>query len=196
MDALTLLAQGVDPISGVGGWASAGLLGSVLAWVFFRNLPDKDKQIRALIDDIKQLAKDKDDQSSKLFLAYTEEREKDRTLRHDSNNLFQRALAEQAMANLQANREMVTSSAILIKEEREKCEQNHKEAMDANTKLIESIDRRFDEMSKHLENNFDVLRTIKHEIANRVQIEANDRAMKEHQQRRREPKTDAGGVAP
>jgi uncharacterized membrane protein YgaE (UPF0421/DUF939 family) len=35
----------VDGISGGAGWAGAGLLGLVLAWLLLKYLPDKDKQI-------------------------------------------------------------------------------------------------------------------------------------------------------
>ena len=33
------------------GWVGTGLLGAVLGWVFYRHLPDKDKQINSLIAD-------------------------------------------------------------------------------------------------------------------------------------------------
>lgn len=46
---LTLIAQG-EALSGVGsGWAGAGLLGGVLAWLLFIHLPNKDKQIIDLL---------------------------------------------------------------------------------------------------------------------------------------------------
>ena len=51
--ALLILAQlpPADPISGGAGWVGTGLLGSVLAWVFFWHLPAKDKQLEKLITD-------------------------------------------------------------------------------------------------------------------------------------------------
>ncbi len=38
-----------EPISGGAGWVGAGLLGMVLAWLFMKHLPDKDKQIKEII---------------------------------------------------------------------------------------------------------------------------------------------------
>ena len=43
-----ILSQGTD-VGNIGGWVSAGLLGSVLAWLLHKHLPDKDKQIADLI---------------------------------------------------------------------------------------------------------------------------------------------------
>lgn len=45
-----ILSQSNDPISGGAGWVGAGLLGSVLVWIFFFHLPAKDKQLKDLID--------------------------------------------------------------------------------------------------------------------------------------------------
>lgn len=42
-------AQGPSPITGGAGWAGAGLLGLVLAWLLLKHLPDKDKQLTELI---------------------------------------------------------------------------------------------------------------------------------------------------
>src|SRR5688500_11146399 len=39
-----------DPISGGAGWAGAGLLGLVLAWLLLVHLPSKDKQLKDFID--------------------------------------------------------------------------------------------------------------------------------------------------
>ncbi len=54
-----LLAQS-EGLGGVAPWAGAGLLGGVLAWVFMKHLPDKDRQLEKLIADkdsiIKELA--------------------------------------------------------------------------------------------------------------------------------------------
>jgi hypothetical protein len=49
--AVTAQAGGApDVLSGSAGYLGTGLLGSVLAWVFFVNLPGKDKQIASLIE--------------------------------------------------------------------------------------------------------------------------------------------------
>lgn len=40
----------VDPISGGAGWVGTGLLGTVLCWLLLKHLPDKDKQIKELLN--------------------------------------------------------------------------------------------------------------------------------------------------
>ena len=46
-----LFAQNVaDPISGGAGWVGAGLLGLVLGWLLLWHLPQKDKQLKEIID--------------------------------------------------------------------------------------------------------------------------------------------------
>ena len=50
MEWLLLAQTGVDPFSGYSGWAGAGLLGLVLAWLLLRHLPDKDKQIERMVE--------------------------------------------------------------------------------------------------------------------------------------------------
>lgn len=52
MTCLWLWAQ-MNDITGIislGGWAGAGLLGCVLAWLLFLHLPNKDKQLKEFID--------------------------------------------------------------------------------------------------------------------------------------------------
>lgn len=48
----SLIAQSSngDPLSGGAGWVGAGLLGLVLTWLLLRHLPEKDRQLRDLID--------------------------------------------------------------------------------------------------------------------------------------------------
>lgn len=41
----------IDPIGGPQGWVGAGLLGTVLAWLLLKHLPDKDKLITKLVED-------------------------------------------------------------------------------------------------------------------------------------------------
>ena len=48
--AVLLAADLADPVTGGAGWAGAGLLGLVLAWLLFKHLPDKDKQLSGLMD--------------------------------------------------------------------------------------------------------------------------------------------------
>lgn len=45
-----LLAQATDPLSGGAGWIGAGLLGLVLSWLMLKHIPDKDKQVKELVD--------------------------------------------------------------------------------------------------------------------------------------------------
>jgi uncharacterized protein YktB (UPF0637 family) len=47
-----------DPLSGGAGWVGTGLLGSVLGWLLFIHLPNKDKQIAGLIESRDKLVKD------------------------------------------------------------------------------------------------------------------------------------------
>jgi PAS domain S-box-containing protein len=48
---LLFIAQSSDPLSGGAGWAGAGLLGLLLAWLLLKHLPDKDRQLSELIKD-------------------------------------------------------------------------------------------------------------------------------------------------
>jgi hypothetical protein len=57
---LFLFAQVANPIPGYEGWAGAGLLGLVLAWLFFWHLPAKDKQITDLVGEMTKLVEKKD----------------------------------------------------------------------------------------------------------------------------------------
>lgn len=45
-----LLASAPDPISGGSGWVGAGLLGMVLGWLLLKHLPDKDRQLREILE--------------------------------------------------------------------------------------------------------------------------------------------------
>jgi hypothetical protein len=50
---LILLAEVTAPLDALGGapaWVGTGLLGSVLGWLLFLHLPNKDKQIAGLIE--------------------------------------------------------------------------------------------------------------------------------------------------
>lgn len=48
---LVLMAQ--EGLAGNAGWAGAGLLGLVLAWLLLLHLPQKDKLIRELVKDFR-----------------------------------------------------------------------------------------------------------------------------------------------
>lgn len=63
--AITIFGQ-VENLSGASGWAGAGLLGLVLAWLLLVHLPNKDKRETALIE-----AKDK--AVAELVKAFKEE---------------------------------------------------------------------------------------------------------------------------
>ena len=53
-----LFAQDASLLTGVGGWAGAGLLGLVLGWLLMRHLPAKDQQIKDFIESKDMLVKD------------------------------------------------------------------------------------------------------------------------------------------
>lgn len=46
---ISLLLAQVDALSGGAGWAGAGILGLVLAWLLLRHLPAKDAQLKELL---------------------------------------------------------------------------------------------------------------------------------------------------
>lgn len=47
----TLLAQSpVTDIPAISGWGAFGLSGAILFWLLYKHLPDKDKQMKELID--------------------------------------------------------------------------------------------------------------------------------------------------
>lgn len=50
LNPLGVLGQTPDPISGGAGWAGAGLLGLVLAWLLLKHLPDKDRLLTASLE--------------------------------------------------------------------------------------------------------------------------------------------------
>lgn len=44
-----IFAEG-ELVPGSAGWVGAGMLGLVLGWLFFKHLPEKDRQMRDLIE--------------------------------------------------------------------------------------------------------------------------------------------------
>lgn len=74
METLFVLAdQTITTTSGaIAGWSSFGLAGMILAWLFLKHLPDKDKQIKDLLADHGKRMDEKDsvmlDKDSKLQL--------------------------------------------------------------------------------------------------------------------------------
>lgn len=90
LGAAPLLAQAAaaDPITGGAGWLGAGLLGMVLAVVFFVILPAKDRQVKEMID------------------AWAKEREADRLSRHAQGTQFQGAMAQVVESYREECREM------------------------------------------------------------------------------------------
>ena len=49
-------ADDLTTLSGGGGWVGAGLLGLVLAWLFFKMIPSKDAQQKELVVIIRELS--------------------------------------------------------------------------------------------------------------------------------------------
>jgi len=65
-------------LSGASGWAGAGILGLVLAWLFFKHLPDKDALLeRAQAGKDKQLS-EKDTQIQNLIVSHNQREDKAR----------------------------------------------------------------------------------------------------------------------
>jgi hypothetical protein len=83
---LILFAQQSVGLPDGSGWIGLGMLGPVLAWLFFWHLPAKDKQIADLV----KAAADERERTQK---AQDDKEELDRQARHESNNTFQAALA-------------------------------------------------------------------------------------------------------
>lgn len=68
---LCLFAQGGEVAatsSAVAGWTTFGLAGLILAWLFFKHLPDKDKQIRELLTAHQGVIRDKDAQIDRMLV--------------------------------------------------------------------------------------------------------------------------------
>lgn len=62
----------LDPniTSGASGWAGAGILGLVLAWLFFKHLPDKDALLERANTNKDAQIKAKDEQIEKLITSH------------------------------------------------------------------------------------------------------------------------------
>jgi hypothetical protein len=101
---LLVIAQTAAPpdiISGGAGWVGAGLLGSVLGWLLFINIPAKDKQIAGMIESrdalVKEMAASHQEAVKSLAADYRaavadmDRRcgEMDRERRHDYNGQLQ-----------------------------------------------------------------------------------------------------------
>lgn len=107
------IAQVVNPVPEPNaGWVGAGLLGSVLAWLMFKHLPSKDEQVRLLIEM-------KDKQIAAILAENLLDRERERTDRHDRNNVFQKTLNEMAIAYGQQMRDIQTEHKIDAEKDRQ-----------------------------------------------------------------------------
>ena len=88
-----------DPLAGGAGWVGAGLLGAVLSWLMFVHLPAKDKQIGQLLE---LGSKERELREVK----WEADRERERTTRHETANMFQRALADVVTQHWDALKEL------------------------------------------------------------------------------------------
>lgn len=77
-----ILAQ-FEGLSGAGGWAGAGLLGLVLAWLLLKHLPDKDKQLQGMVSSKDRAVKDVVDTKDATIKAIVD--------RYDAHDVQQRA---------------------------------------------------------------------------------------------------------
>jgi hypothetical protein len=88
---MSLVAQeSVNSIAGASGWAGAGLLGAVLAWLMFIHLPAVSKQFTLLLE------------------MQAKERETERNSRHAARDLFNVTLLKIQADGAQAMRELQT----------------------------------------------------------------------------------------
>jgi hypothetical protein len=94
MNLLILFAQiPTDPLSGGAGWVGTGLLGSVLGWLLFVHLPNKDKQILGLIESRDKLVeKLTADFRVSLDTLLDKESRKDKELRDDFKQSLQKVV--------------------------------------------------------------------------------------------------------
>lgn len=92
-----LTSAGGD-LGGYSGWAGAGLLGLVLAWLLFKHLPDKDRQLKDMLDandrQLKEVVMIADSRIEAIMKAQLEERKEDRTSRHNLANMFQASISQ------------------------------------------------------------------------------------------------------
>lgn len=100
---LWLLAQAQIP--NVTDWATYGLAGLILVWLFFWHLPSKDIQLKekdkllmdvvlAHTEHVKVLVESNARQINTILESNNQEREKDRVARHDMSNRLQVATAQ------------------------------------------------------------------------------------------------------
>lgn len=80
----TVLLSQTEPLSGGAGWIGAGLLGLVLFWLLVIHLPNKDKQIKELLEG-------KDKQISEIIAAFRSESKEGRTEFKEALSVIQTA---------------------------------------------------------------------------------------------------------
>ena len=97
-----LFAQAAGLSPEPSGWAGAGLLGLVLAWLLFIHLPAKDKQIVEANDK-------KDIQMASVLATMTEERDKDRTDREADRIAFWKRMELIADSLREHTKELITA---------------------------------------------------------------------------------------
>lgn len=105
---LVLFAEGasIGDTVGIAGWSSFGLAGAILCWLFFRHLPEKDRQMQ-----------DKDKQLIQLLRDHDAKEQRIETVFKDSLNL----ITSTFRADSQATREAADRNLTL---EREACERH------------------------------------------------------------------------
>jgi hypothetical protein len=188
---LLFAADGLDALGG-SGWVGAGLLGSVLLWIFFKHLPDKDKQMKHLIDDhnayVKWLIEKQDASNEKkdtvlnrVIDTFNREQEEFRKASLDSKQVEKTSRIEEAAEHKAALSAIVHSSEQRHIHDEERCERRHKEIIQTQTginntqagtnEVLKGLIEKVQALSEKTSDTLDVARETNHYVRNRDSAE-------------------------
>lgn len=122
--AIALLATDADPISAIGpGYIGTGLLGAVLSWVLFINIPNNRKEYRELMDV-------KDKQIQNQMDARDKQADCHSALQTQMLGTFSNAQQESLRSFNDRNQKILELITTELTEERSVCEKRHQENRD------------------------------------------------------------------